>query len=47
MKIPVDIYLRTKKCFVTFQPKNACKLELIDNSWLPFLDQPQSDNVVF
>ena len=27
--------------------KNACKLEFVDHLWLTFLDQPQSDIVVF
>ena len=27
--------------------KNACKLGFVDHLWLPFLDQPQSDIVVF
>ena len=47
MQITVDIYQTNKKFFVTFQPKNACKLEFSDHLWLPFLDQPQSDIVVF
>ena len=33
--------------FVIFQPKEACKLESADHLWLPFLDQPQSEIVVF
>ena len=47
MKIPVDIHERNKKFIVTVQPKNACKLEFVDNLLLPFLDQPQSHIVVF
>ena len=47
MRIPVDIYQRTKKVFVTVQPKNTCKLEFVDHLWLPFLDKPQSGIVVF
>ena len=35
------------KFFVTVQPKNACKLEFVDHLWIPFLDQPQSNIVVF
>ena len=47
MQIPVNIYQRTKKFFVTVQPENACKLEFADHLWLPFLDQSQTDIVVF
>ena len=47
VRIPDDIYRTNKKLFVTVQPKNACKLEFVDHLWLPFLDQPQSDMVVF
>ena len=32
---------------VTFQPKNACKLEFTDHLWLYFLDKPQYGIVVF
>ena len=28
-------------------PKDACKLKFADNLWLPFLDQPHSDAIVF
>ena len=28
-------------------PRNAYKLEFADHIWLPFLDHPQSDVVVF
>ena len=47
MIIPVDIHERNKMFTVTVKPKNACKLEFVDHLWLPFLDQPQSDVVVF
>ena len=47
MIIPVDIHQTNKKIYVTVQPKNSCKLEFADNLWLPFLDQPHSDIVVF
>ena len=47
MRITIDIHQINKKFSVTFQPKNACKLEFVDNLWLPFLDQPQSDILVF
>ena len=47
MRIPVDIHKPNKKICVTVQPKNACKLEFADNLLLPYLDQPQSDIVVF
>ena len=39
--------MKNKKCTVTIQPKNACKLEFLDHLWLPFLDHPHSDIVVF
>ena len=47
MRIPVDIHERNERFTVTDQPKNACKLEFADHLWLPVLDQPQSDIVVF
>ena len=47
MRIPGDIHQTNKKFAVTVQPKNACKLEFTDHLWLPFLDKPQSDIVVF
>ena len=47
MRITVEIHERNKKFTVTVQPKNACKLEFLDHLWLPFLDQPQFDIVVF
>ena len=39
MITPVDIYQTNKNCFVTVQPKNACKLEFVDHLWIPFIDQ--------
>ena len=47
VQITVGIYQRNKELFVTVQPKSAYKLEFIDRLQLPFLDQPQSDIVVF
>ena len=47
MRIPVDIHQTNKKFSVTVQPKNAYKLELLDHLWLPFIDQLQSEIVVF
>ena len=47
MIIIVDVHQTNKKFSVTVQPKNACKQELVDNLWLPFIDQPHSDIVVF
>ena len=47
MQIPVNIYQRNKTFFATVQPKNACKLEITYHLWLPFLDQPWCDIVVF
>ena len=46
MRIPIDIREKKYIC-VTVQPKNECKLEFSDQFWLPFLDQPQSETVVF
>ena len=47
MRIPVEIHEINKKFTITVQPKNACKLEFVDHLWLPFIDQPHSDIVVF
>ena len=47
MQIHVTMYPTNKKLFVTVQPKNTFQLELADHLWLPFLDQPQSNIVVF
>ena len=47
MRLPVEIHKRNKKCTVTVQHKNECKLEFVDNLWLPFIDQPQSDILDF
>ena len=43
----IESYERNKKFTVTVQPKKAYKLEFVDHLWLSFLDQPQSDIVVF
>ena len=47
MQIPVGIYQTNDEIFVIVQPKNACILEFADHLWLPFIDQHQSDIVVF
>ena len=47
MIIHVDIHQTNKKFSVTVQPKNAFKLEFADHLWLSYIDQPQSDIVVF
>ena len=47
MIINDGFYQTNKKLFVTVQPKNACKLEFSDHLWIPFIDQPQSEIVVF
>ena len=47
IRIPVDIHKNNKRFYVTVKPKNACKLESVDHLWPPFLDEPQSDIVVF
>ena len=43
----VGIYQINKDFSATVQPKNECKSGFADHLWLPFLDQPQSDIVVF
>ena len=47
MRIPIEFHQTSKKVSVTVQPKNSCKLEFADHLWLPFIDQPQSEIVVF
>ena len=47
MQIPVNIYQENNNFFVLVQPKNARKLEFTDHLWLPYLDKPQSDIIVF
>ena len=47
MIIPVDIHQTNKKFYIAVQPKHACILEFADHLWLPFIDQPQYDIVVF
>ena len=47
MKIHNRICKNIKKLFVTVNPRNVCKMEFSDHLWLPFLDQPQYDVVVF
>ena len=46
--IITDVIFQTnKKLFAVVNPKNACKFEFADHLWLPFLDQPLSDVLVF
>ena len=47
IQIPVNIYQTNKIFFATVQPKKPFKLEYAGHLWLPFLDNPQSDIVVF
>ena len=47
MRISDAIFQTNTKLFLVVIPKNAYKLKFDDNLWLPFLDQPQSDIVVF
>ena len=47
MRILDSIFQTNNKLFVMVRPKNACKLEIFGHLWLPFLDQQQSDIVVF
>ena len=46
MIIPINIY-QTNKILCYSSTKNVCKLKFADYLWLPFLDQPQYDIVVF
>ena len=47
MRIPVYIHQTNKTFAVTVQQKHACGLEFVDSLCIIFLDQPQSDIVVF
>ena len=47
MQILVDINQTTENFSVLVQPKNTFKLELSDHLWLPFLDLPHYNIVVF
>ena len=47
MIFPVSVYQLNKKLYVIVQHKKECKLEFVDHLWLPFLDQPHLDIVVF
>ena len=47
MRITLDIHEKNIKFTVTVQPNNSCRLEFVDHLWLPFIDQTQSDIVVF
>ena len=42
-----QIYQNNKKLFVTFNSRNECRMDFADRLWLPFIDQSQSDVVVF
>ena len=47
MKITFDIHEINKEFTTAVQLKNACKLEFVDHLWPTFLDQPQSNIIVF
>ena len=47
MIIPVGIHERNKSSLLQFNQKMYVKLESVDNLQLQFIDQPQSDIVVF
>ena len=47
MIITVDIHEINKNFTVIVHPQNSCRLEFADHLWIPFLDQPQYDIVVF
>ena len=40
-------FKNNKKLLVTVDPQNVLKMKFADNLWLPFLDQPQLDVVLF
>ena len=39
--------MKKYKFTVTVEPKNARKLGFVDHLWLPFIDQPEPNIVVF
>ena len=45
--IPDDVFQTNKILFVTVHQNIACKLNSATHLWLSFIDQPQSDFVVF
>ena len=45
-RIP-NVICQTNKTFLVVKPKPPCQLGFSDHLWLTFLDQPQSDVVVF
>ena len=47
MRISDLVFQTNKTLFVTFNPRNSCKLELSYHLWLLFFDKPQSDVVLF
>ena len=47
VSIPERIFQNNNKLFVTINPRNACKLEFSDHLWLPILEQPNPDIVIF
>ena len=47
MTITDGIFQTNNNLFMAVIPQNACKTGFSDNLWLLFLDQPQSDVVVF
>ena len=47
MKFSVDIHQTNKNYVLQFNQKSAYKLEFVDHLWRPFIDEPQSDIVVF
>ena len=47
MIIPDLICQNNNKLFVMINLRNTCKLEFADHLWIPSMDQPQSDVVVF
>ena len=42
-----NIYQTNKDYLLQFNKKNACKLEFVDHLWPSFIDQYQSNNLVF
>ena len=46
MRISDGIFQNNNKLFLAINPKQTLKMELADNLWIPFLDQPHPNVVV-
>ena len=47
MRISDHISQTNEKVYVAVNPKNACKFEFSNHSWVPFIDQIHSDVIFF